>query len=340
MPQTIDAIVFTAPHQVEIQSFELPPCGPNQLVVRSIYTLVSSGTELRVLGGHYGAAGNYPLIPGYIVIGEVIEVGAEAHGWKVGDLISGRNPVKVPGINSQWGGQASHHLYETSGADMPVLLPAGANPLDYIIAEIGAICWKGAEAANPQPGETAIVIGQGLIGALSAAWIQSRGCRVVAVDVADSRLQRALDRGASAVVNARDPHALERLKALVPGGAPLVVEASGSTPGLKLAFQLVRPQNSLGGNTAWPRLLLQANYLEEVPLNPFSFFPGEGVVLLAPMDRGITDRQKVVEFLRNGTLKSEPFIDQVLSYKEAPAAYERLFKHPDQFFSLIYDWTK
>jgi len=43
--------------------------------VRTHYTLVSSGTELRVLGGHYGAKEKYPVIPGYSVVGEVVAVG-------------------------------------------------------------------------------------------------------------------------------------------------------------------------------------------------------------------------------------------------------------------------
>ena len=105
----LEAIVFPAPGEVALRELQLGPCRPTDIVVKTHYTMVSSGTELRIWGGHYGAAGKFPLIPGYSMVGEVISVGAEAHGFRVGDLITGRNPLPVPGIHSQWGGQASHH---------------------------------------------------------------------------------------------------------------------------------------------------------------------------------------------------------------------------------------
>lgn len=337
----VEAIVFPGERQVEFRTLELPPCAPDDVVLRTHYTMVSSGTELRVLGGHYGAASHFPVIPGYSAIGEVIEVGAAAQGWRVGDLVSARNPRDVPGIHSQWGGQASFHRQPSSGPGQPVLLPTGAAPLDYVVAEIGAISWRGANSTEARPGETAIVIGQGLVGALSAWWLQSLGCRVVVTDVADSRLQRALNRGASAGVNARDPHCTDRLRGLIPGGADIVVESSGTSAGLRQAFAMIRPEGpARSGPRNWPRLLLQANYLEEIPVNLFSFFDGEGVRLLTPTDRRLEDREAVVEKLRKGVIKSADFVDRVLPWKQAPTAYAELLDQPDRHFSLVFDWTQ
>lgn len=75
--QKIKAITFTGVNQIAVWDGELGPCGPTNIVVRTHYSMVSSGTELRVLGGHYGAKDKYPLIPGYSSVGEVIQVGAE-----------------------------------------------------------------------------------------------------------------------------------------------------------------------------------------------------------------------------------------------------------------------
>jgi len=81
---------------------------------------------------------------------------------------SAGSSLAVPGIIAQWGGQASHHVYTTSGG--PACSAAGwASPLDYIINEIAAISWRGVGMATTQPDESAVVIVQGLIGALSAA---------------------------------------------------------------------------------------------------------------------------------------------------------------------------
>lgn len=191
------AIVFSKPNEITLGDFELGSCAATDIVVRTLYTMVSSGTELRVLAGHYGAAEKFPLVPGYSVIGEVIAVGDKALGFRIGNLVSGRNPRPVKGVNSHWGGQASCHVYPTNGEDRCVLLPDGAKPLDYVIAEISAISLRGVEAAAPKQGETAVVFGQGMIGAFSAAWLHARGCHVIVADLEQGRLDRALAWGAA-----------------------------------------------------------------------------------------------------------------------------------------------
>lgn len=311
MDKKFKAVVFESENVIKIGEFELGPRGETDIVVKTLYTMVSSGTELRVLAGHYGAKGKFPLVPGYSMVGEVVELGAKAKGYRVGDLVSCRNPRPIPGINCHWGAQAGMHVSSTLGEDRPVLLPAGCDPRDYLVAEVSAISFRGVEAADPKPGETAVVLGQGVIGAFSGAWLHARGCRVIVADVEEGRLQRARCWGAAATVRVTDPDAEERIKALCNGGADIVVEASGTSKGALLAYKLVRrkPQNygeaykvePIGFyHGDWPRLVMQANYLEPVSVNPFGFCAGEGVIILSPSDRGVEDRQKVVEAIRRG----------------------------------------
>jgi len=341
------AIVFENVNKIGFGEYEFAVPAPDEVVVETAYSFVSPGTELRVLGGHYGVDGRFPLVPGYSIVGRVSEVGPEAKGWRVGDWVSGRNPRSLPGIHAQWGGHASTHVYSTTGEDRPVLLPADCAPLDYVIAETAAISRRGAEAARPQAGESAVVIGQGLIGAYSTAWLQHFGCRVVVVDLDDSRLERALRLGASLAVRADEPDIIERLQVFLNGGADIVVEASGVRPGVEIAYKLLRrtPQKYSSNyavepihlhSNNWPRLVMQANYLDEVSHNPHNFTPGEGCVVLSPSDRGIEDRQRTVEDLRRGHIKSADFIDAVVPVDQAPAAYEALAKK--EYFSVVFDW--
>ena len=350
MTHPIQAVVFPSSGEIEIRQLELGPCGEEEIVVRTLYTMVSAGTELRVLAGHYGAAGNFPLIPGYSVVGEVVSVGAKVKGFAPGDLISGRNPNPVPGIKSYWGGQASMHVYRTRGEDRPVLLPVGANPLDYIVAEISAISLRGVEAANAKAGESAVVIGQGLIGAFSAAWLAARGCRVIVTDIAQRRLDRAKAWGVAATVLGGGEEAEAKIRALTNGGADIVVESSGTPGGALMAYRLARkkPQNysteykvePIGFyHGDWPRLILQANYLEPITVDPFAVVPGEGVTVLAPKDRGVEDRQKAVEGIRRGQIRSTDFLDRIAKLTDAPQAYKALRDDKNSNFSLVLDWT-
>jgi 2-desacetyl-2-hydroxyethyl bacteriochlorophyllide A dehydrogenase len=349
MPRKITAVVFGKPGQITVEDFDLCPCGPEDVVVRSLYTTVSSGTELRGLMNEHE-----PFIPGYAVIGEIVEVGEKVKAYQTGDLVSSRNcPRFVQGINSPCGGHASFHVIPATGEDRPVLLPPGAKPLDYIVSEIGSITLRGVEAAQPEPGETVIVVGQGMIGALSAAWFHGRGCKVIVTDVEQRRLDRAMKWGAYAAVKS-GPDAQERLLAYVNRGADIVVEASGSSPGTMLALQLLRPTpQGHPGNTphyrgetigrlagTWPRLVMQASYDNMVNLHPHGFFPGEGVTILTPSDRSYEDRLRSVEGLRQGEIRASDFIDRIVSYKEAPAAYIALRDDKNANFSLVFDWTK
>ncbi|MEO7931685.1 MAG: zinc-binding alcohol dehydrogenase [Chthoniobacterales bacterium] len=347
MTNTANVVLFEEINKVGIGTARLKVCASDEIVTETIYSAISPGTELRTLAGHYGAADKFPFIPGYSSVGRVIAVGDKASGWRVGDLVSSRNPVPFEATNSMWGGQASHQVITTVGEDRPVLLPDDANPLDYVMAEVASIGLRGAEAAVPKPGETAVVIGQGVIGAFSAAWLGVHGCRVIVVDLEASRLERALRNGAAYAVSPKEPDTLDRILTICNGGADIVVEASGSIPGVEMAFKLLRkkPQNYAkeykvepirfyGGD--WPRLVFQANYLEPISWKPDTCLPGEAALLITPRDRGIEERQRVVEHIRAGRLIPRNFVDQIFPWQDAPSAYAGLLER--RIFSAVIDW--
>ncbi|MGI4787654.1 MAG: zinc-binding dehydrogenase [Janthinobacterium lividum] len=341
IPKNLKAIVFSATNQVEIREIPMPEIGMDGVRVKTLYTMVSSGTELRVFSGRGEADRQFPLIPGYVVVGEVVEVGPEAQGWKVGDLVSGRNPITpAAGLNLVYGGQQSYHVYPAKGDCQPVLLPEGADPLDYAVAEIAAISLRGVDLADPQPGETAVVVGQGLIGALSAGWLAAAGCRVIVVDRAAARLARAARWNVAATVNASEEDVHARLTTLLPQGADIVVEASASVAGLKTAQAALRRMDPvIAQRPRWPRLIIQASFSVEVPTNPGDFSPGEGTLVLTPGDRRLPDRAKAIEGLRTGRLRGKDFLDKIVPYTDAPASYALLRDDPNACFSLVFDWS-
>ncbi len=343
------AVVFTRPNEVALQPVTLPACGPGEVVCETLYSFVSPGTELRVLSGVSESKGKFPLVPGYAWVGRVIEVGGELQGWKEGELVTGRNPVPIPGLGFLWGGQASHHRAEVTGYDSVLKLPEGADPWDYVATEVAAISWRGVSSAFPAPGETAVVIGQGLIGAFNALWLLQHGARVIAVDPVASRLARARKWGCRAVDPAAGD-AREQIAALAPGGADLVFESSGSRAGVELAGRVLRqpsarvmntdyPVAALHGNAHfWPRLVYQANYTHTHETRPGGLAGGEGALVLKPGDRTVGDRLQVLERVRRGELPLADLATEATPVAEAPEAYARLREHPDRYHTLVFDW--
>lgn len=345
---TTKAVIFDGVDQIRIGDVTLPDCGQKEIVAKTIYTFTSPGTELRVLGGYYGAADRYPVVPGYAAISEIIHVGADVKGFHAGDLISCRNPVPFSDCNSMWGGQAGMHVYTTEGEDTPVLLPDGMTDLlPYSIAEVAAISLRGVESAYPVQGEPALVIGAGLIGQFSAMFLKQAGCRVTVCDIDENRLQESENAGCSSIVNLNASDAEDRLKRYGNGGYDIVVEASGTTQGTELAFRMLRqkPQNYTTDYKVepirfygkdWPRLIFQANYIKNITCNPHDFFSGEGVIILTPADRGIEERQRVIEYIRCGAIDPSPFINTLCKPEQMPEYYRKLQKK--EILSLICDW--
>lgn len=330
-----EAVLFSAPGVVETTTVELPELGPRDILTEVIVSTISPGTEIRMLNGHYGAAGQFPYVPGYNSIARVVEVGSEAKEWRVGDLVSTINPRSFVGTTSLYGAHAKLQVHALDIDQRPIPLPEIDDPTRYALTEIGAISLRGVLAADPQPGESAVVIGQGLIGLLSAAWLISKGVRVAVADMSADRLKRSLSIGADFAILANEPGIKERLLTHSRGGFDIVVEASGSAPGAALASGLIRQTPTMARGQyvrepivscvgRWPRLVYQANYLEPFPFNPHASLCGEGAIVIASGDRGVDERQRCAQGLRDGTIPADKLVDRIFHWDQAPTAYKEL----------------
>src|SRR5690349_23339107 len=84
-------VVFTGPRQVELQPRDVSTAslGPTELVIRSVASLISQGTEGAAYQGLLmpgGAEQRYPGRPGYANLGEVIATGPDT-GFAEGDRV-------------------------------------------------------------------------------------------------------------------------------------------------------------------------------------------------------------------------------------------------------------
>src|SRR4051812_49940350 len=82
-------VVITEAYQVAVREVELPPPGPNQILVETEVSAVSAGTELAVYTGTHQWLKDpslpdwkFPFRPGYSAAGRVLAVGAAGPGWK------------------------------------------------------------------------------------------------------------------------------------------------------------------------------------------------------------------------------------------------------------------
>ena len=82
---TTEAVVITAPGQVALQTVTLKTPGPDDVVVQTVYTSISAGTERMLLAGQMPHPMlSLPVVPGYETVGQVVETGAHVDpAWRV-----------------------------------------------------------------------------------------------------------------------------------------------------------------------------------------------------------------------------------------------------------------
>ncbi|MBC8075961.1 MAG: alcohol dehydrogenase catalytic domain-containing protein, partial [Chloroflexales bacterium] len=98
------AVVFEAPNQIALRDVELIPPGPADVVVRTRYTSISAGTERMLLAGRLPhPALQFPIVPGYETVGQVVWVGHEAPPTLEGQLVYVGGARCFVGASPAWG---------------------------------------------------------------------------------------------------------------------------------------------------------------------------------------------------------------------------------------------
>jgi alcohol dehydrogenase len=156
-------------------------------------------------------------------------------GWILGHTIDGTQAeyVRVPFADT------STHQVPDGVADEQILMLADILPTSY---ECGVL------NGHVQPGDVVAVVGAGPIGlsAIMSARLFSPGC-VIAIDLADRRLEAAKQFGADVTINNGREDALTIVREMTDGlGADVAIEAVGVPSTFELAAALARP----GGHIA------------------------------------------------------------------------------------------
>ncbi|MGV2989284.1 bi-domain-containing oxidoreductase [Vibrio sp. E150_011] len=122
-----------------------------------------------------------PLPLGYCNVGVVNQVGAGVAGFKEGDRVVSNGPhadvVRVP-------------------KNLCALVPDNVSDEEASFTVVASIGLQGIRLAEPTLGEAFVVTGVGLIGLLTVQLLRAQGCRVLAIDFDDAKLELAKQFGA------------------------------------------------------------------------------------------------------------------------------------------------
>lgn len=321
-------VVFTGNRNLEIRSFEDPAPGPDEVVLE-IRASGICGTDLH----YYREPAPEDRIRGHEPCGVVVARGAMVDpafapegarmmvhhydgcrtcpncmtGWTQlcdqGSIVYGRN------------GDGAHAHYMKVPVRTLVPLPEALSFVEGAAVSCGTgTAWGALRRMNVPGGATIAVIGQGPVGLSATMLASAMGARVIAVDIAPDRLDRALDFGADALIDATEG-LTEQLRGLTGGlGVSHVMECSGSGKATEEALAATR---------TWGTLCL-------VGLGATATFAtGPGVILrqatvIGSWTFSITGQKECAEFCAERSLPVEDLFTHRFTLDDAEGAY-RLF---------------
>lgn len=226
---------------------DIPIVKENEVLVKLDYVGIC-GSDL-----HYyenGRIGDYivepPFVLGHEPGGVVVEVGNKVKHLNIGDRVA-LEPGKTCG-HCEFCKTGRYNLcpdviffatppvdgvfqeYVAHEADLCFKLPENVSTLEGALIEPLAVGFHAAIQGGARIGQTAVVMGAGCIGLVSMMALKAMGVsNVYVVDIMEKRLEKALELGATGIINAKEKNAIEEvMKITNNNGCDLVIETAGT----------------------------------------------------------------------------------------------------------------
>ena len=229
------AVVRTLGEPLDVNEVPLPTPGPGQALVK----LVASGvchTDLHARNGDWPVKPTPPFIPGHEGVGVVEQVGEGVEDLAVGDLVgnawlwsacgrceycrTGWETLCEEQSNGGYSVDGSFGQHMLVDARFAARIPDGADPVEIApVLCAGVTVYKGLKVAEVEPGQWMVISGIGGLGHVAVQYAVAMGMRVVAVDIADDKLELARRHGAEVTVNAADGDPVAAVVEATGGGA-------------------------------------------------------------------------------------------------------------------------
>ncbi len=238
------AVVYNGTHNIKIQEVSEPDVSGNQVLVKFLAGSIC-GTDMHFYRGDWK----------WLKKGRII--GHDACGIRND---TGERVVMVPIVNcghcyfclrglptycihGKFYGLTRDGFFAQSKAMLPrslIPIPSGVSDEEAATVEPVALALRVSNNLQPNIGDWVTVVGQGAVGLLMTQVALMKGCRVIAVDVEDYRLERAEKYGADVIINAKKEDPVKLVRKLTKRGSDFVIEAAGTQDTVEQTPFLVR----------------------------------------------------------------------------------------------------
>lgn len=325
-------IVFTAPQVVTVEENELRPLGREDVMVKMEFTVVSGGTERACLLGMENTTRNFPMSLGYCGVGFVEAVGEEVTRTKPGDRV-----LVYHGIHT------AHNVIPQ--ADITVVEDDKLDSLDAAFVIIASMGLGGVRKLELELGESAMVMGLGLLGLFSIQFLRLSGAYpLIAADPNPARRELALRLGADYAFDPIAPDFRERVMEVTHGrGIKATVEVTGVSAAMKGALDVAAPMGRIS--------LLGCTRVSDCAVDYYTQVHRPGVKLIGAHNfvrpkvesyphhwTHQDDCKAILNLIGAGRITVAPIVSRVVSPDMAIMVYDELCNDPNFPLGTVFDW--
>ena len=332
-------IIFTQVNKAELLTREVAQMGPGKVMVRTHITTISSGTErANITGDPYVSVAStdpvahFPRSAGYSSSGVVLEVGEGVKSVKPGDRVA-----------MTWSKHASVQVLDEK--NVHPIEDEGVSFAVAALAHIATFPMAAIRKCRLEMGESAIVMGLGILGQLAVQLLRAAGAiPVIAVDPVAERREKALKMGADIALDPFAPDFVEKVKEATHGGAKVAIEVTGNGAALNQVLDCMAKHGRVA--------LLGCTRHSDFTVDYYHKVHGPGITLVgahtiarpevessAGWWTHHDDAMAVLRLCAAGRLDLDALIDETHAPAEAPAVFQRLIG--EKAFPVVqFDWTQ
>ncbi len=328
--QKVRTVFFTAPKQIEIRETTLPPLKGDEVLVETICSAISAGTEMLVYRGQFPHLANshdapssdlnYPLAYGYACVGVIRETGKQVDkSWRDKFVFAFQPHTSAFSIQPS----ALIPIPDSLSPENACFLPNMETAVNLV------------QDGAPILGERVLVLGQGVIGLLTASLLSEFPLdKLVTVDRFELR------RKALKVEGQRSKVKSLLVQDLQPSTFDLVFELSGSPSALNDAIELTafsgrvvvgswygqkRAEIDLGGTFHRSRIKLISSQVSTI----------------SPELSGRWDKARRFEVTWEALKRIQPekWITHRFAIEEAGKAYQLLDENPQETIQVVFNYA-
>lgn len=325
-------IFFTGIHKAEYLECDVPELKPNEVLARMEYTVISGGTERACILGMQNTVQKFPMSLGYCGVGYVEKTGSDVTGLAVGDRV-----LVYHGNHAKYNIRTVDEITKVENDAVSSLEAAFV-----IIASMGL---GGVRKLEVEPGESAMVMGLGLLGIFATQFLRISGAiPLIAADLNPARRSLALQLGADYTLDPSETDFVQEVKRLTKEkGVKATVEVTGISAAMNQALQCAAWMGRIS--------LLGCTRVSDCSVDYYQQVHRPGIKLIGAHNfvrpkvesyphhwTHHDDCRAILDMIEKKRIEVLPIVSRVVKPEEAPTIYNQLCDDKEFPMGTVFDW--